>query len=204
MPIYHKCDESVSKLAGELLNRFESHHPVRAEKVKIDFLFAYPTLDENDVPQGDALTKNGVKCLGLCKILSLKDRVMGRGDAEISLDGEWWENASDEERAALLDHELHHISVKKKNGLTVYDDHRRPKLKLRKHDVEIGWFDVIAARHSVHSQERIQAKQIFDNAGQLYWPQLAGEGDGSTPNVLVRLDNREIKFPREVLAGGAR
>jgi hypothetical protein len=204
MPIYQKAPEEVQRLAAELLDKYESHHPVRDAGVTVDYLFAFPSEDQNGVPQGDALKCHGVKALGICRIVPLKDRVKGLADAEISIDGEWWSDASDEQRAALLDHELHHLSVKRRGGLPERDDCGRPKLSLRKHDFQVGWFDAIAARHGVHSLERIQAQQIFDNAGQLYWPQIAGEGGGETPNVLVRLDNREIKFPREVLAGGVR
>lgn len=55
------------------------------------------------------------------------------------------------------------------------DDLGRPKLKMRKHDVEIGWFKIIAERHGAHSIERQQAKIIFDTMGQSFWPGLVSQ-----------------------------
>jgi hypothetical protein len=175
MPTYQKAGIELGRLADKILKRFESHRPLLDSRVTFDFVFAFPSLDENGSPTGNAISKNGVKALGLCRIVSLKDRAMGRADVEITLDHPWWEDASDNERDALLDHELHHAEVKTKNGVVMRDDLQRPMIRLRKHDVEIGWFDVVALRHGEFSQERIQAQRLYDDAGQLYWPAIAGE-----------------------------
>lgn len=160
-------------MAEEILAEFDTHKPLVAAKAKIDFVFAFPDYDETTgAPLNDALSKNGCKVLGIARKISLKERALGRGDAEISLDGHWWERASDKEQRALLDHELHHLTPKiDKRGL-VTDDLQRPVIVLRKHDFEVGWFHVIAERHGIASQERIQAKALFDEAGQFYWPSL--------------------------------
>ena len=121
-------------MAKELLAQFETHHPIRDAGVTIDFVFAYAKQDEAGNPVGNALTKNGCKCGGLCRKMPLKDRALGRADVEIALDGDWWRDATEDERRALLDHELHHIAVKiGKTGL-VRDDLGRPVILLRKHD----------------------------------------------------------------------
>lgn len=185
MPTYQKADAEVEGIAKAILERFESHSPLVKAKVKFDFIFAFPSLDENGHPKGDAIRKNGVKALGLCKIIGLKDRTMGRADVEILIDHPWWEDATDEQREALLDHELHHASVKLKNGVVQRDDLQRPLIKLRKHDVEIGWFDIIALRHGAASQERIQAKSLADDVGQLYWPDLCGKLDNDGAGKLL-------------------
>lgn len=172
LKLYKRC-----QIAKSILLRFNSHTPLIDAGVVFDFIFAYPTYDENGEPRGNAISKNGVKALGLCRIVGLKDRAMGRGDVEILIDYPWWEDASDEERTALLDHELHHAQVKTKNDVVLRDDLHRPLIKLRKHDVEIGWFDIVALRHSQHSMERLAAKKLYDESGQLYWPDLAGPPD---------------------------
>lgn len=184
MPTYQRADDSVEELANQILHRFESHHPLLNAEVKFDFIFAFPTLDDEGMATGDAIKHHGQKALGLCRIVNLKDRVMGRGDVEILIDSPWWDDASDEERAALLDHELHHAEVKTRDGAILYDDAHRPLIKLRKHDVEIGWFDVVALRNGPHSIERKQAKQMFDGSGQLYWPEVAGEPDAKMVQYL--------------------
>jgi hypothetical protein len=142
--------------------------------VRLDLVFALCDRDEETGnPINVAITKNGFRCYGLTKCTNLKERVLGRGDAEIVLDGDWWETATAEQQEALLDHEMHHVAVKTdKHGNIQKDDIGRPLVKLRKHDIEVGWFSVIAARNGVHSQERIQAKIIMDNLGQYFFPDL--------------------------------
>lgn len=175
MPTYEEAEEGVHRMASEILTTYESHSPLVKCGVTVDFVFAHPSVDENGEPTGDAIKKNGRKALGLCRVINLKDRTMGRGDVEILIDADWWNNeASEQEQKALLDHELHHAEVKMKDGQPKRDNLGRPLIKLRKHDVEVGWFDIIALRHGKHSQERIQAKKLTDDVGQLYWPDLCG------------------------------
>lgn len=136
--------------------------------VKIDFVFARG--DRDDVSGellNDALKKNGVKALGITRKIGLKDRALGRGDAEIAIDGDWWDDASEEEQRALLDHELTHLVP-----TGDCDDLRRPIIKLRPHDHEFGWFREVAARHGAHSQERIQARKMMELSGQYFWPSM--------------------------------
>lgn len=162
-------------MGEDILSKYESHSPLVKYTVKFDFVFAHPSVDENGEPTGDAIKKHGQKALGLCRVINLKDRTMGRGDVEILIDYDWWKNeASEQEQEALLDHELHHAEVKMKDGQPKRDNLGRPLIKLRKHDVEIGWFDIIALRHGKHSIERTQAKKLADEVGQLYWPDLCG------------------------------
>lgn len=174
MPTFERCDESVRELATKLLNEYDTHKPLVALEAKIDFVFAYADCDDKGRPLNDALTKGGLRALGITRKISLKDRALGRGDAEIALDGDWWKQASANEQAALLDHELHHVAVKcDKVGNPQFDDLGRPQVKLRKHDIEFGWFKCIAERHGAASQERIQAKSMMDLAGQYFWPDVA-------------------------------
>jgi len=176
MPFFERGNDKLRELANDLLCKFETHKPVLDAKVKIDYVFAFCDRDEETgEPLNDALTKNGMKCLGLTRKLPPKDRVMGRGDAEVALDGDWWAKANPDEQAALLDHELHHIAPKLKKGVLQVDAQGRPQLFLRKHDFEVGWFHIIAARHEA-AVERHQARGLMDGYGQLYWPELVGPG----------------------------
>ncbi len=173
MPTFEKCDDVTRQMAHEILIEFPSHKPVLDAGVKIDLVFAYSDKNEKGIALNVALKKGGVRALGICRKIPTKDRVLGRADAEISLDGDWWLDASAEERAALLDHELHHIEVVTDERGTVVDSAGRPKLRLRPHDYEFGWFKAIAARHGSFSQERLQAAKMFEESGQYFWPQIA-------------------------------
>ena len=188
MPTFEKCNGAVLDLAENLIREYETHHPLGAAGVRIDYLFAYPNYDENDKPIGFALKERGRQILGKTRIINLSDRAKGHGDAEIKLDGEFWDDAPEAERKALLDHELHHISVMMTaSGTVKKDDCDRPRLRLRKHDVEVGWFNLIAQRHGVHSVERQQANAIMEHAGQFYWPELVSAHEGRMSKLETRV-----------------
>ena len=171
MSTYCKAPADVRELAEKLLEEFTTYKPLLEAKVKIDFMFAYAERGEDDEPKGFALTRRGVRVLGITRKLGIKDRVMGRGDAEVILDGDWWDSETPLRKKALLDHELHHLDVvTDETGVAIRDDLKRPKLKLRKHDVEVGWFAVVAGRHGSNSIEIEQAKAVMDSYGQLFWP----------------------------------
>lgn len=80
MPTFQRCDSSIDELAVQLIKQFESHTPLAAAKAKIDFVFAYADTDEEGRKLNDALTKNGVRAIGLTRKIPLKDRALGRGN----------------------------------------------------------------------------------------------------------------------------
>lgn len=174
MPTYEKCDESVKNLAESLIAKHKSYELILKVGVRIDLVFAYALKDANGDPKGCALKKNGVRAFGITRIIPVKDRAQGRGDVEIALDGDFWSFADPAKQTALLDHELYHIIVVTDNdGNIQYDSHSRPKIRMRQHDVDIGWFKDIAQRHGINSLEQIQAKMIMDKHGQFFWPDIA-------------------------------
>ena len=117
------------------------HPDLLAGGVTITFDFA-----AND--KGPAVKHHGWPCAAVAKVNSYKNRLDGLDDCSITIDGEWWSDHSEEERIALLDHELHHFQPQKtKTGKWKLDNANRPKVKIREHDFEIGGFHVIAKRH---------------------------------------------------------
>lgn len=160
-------------MAAAILCQFPRHKPVLDARVKVDYVFAHADLDDYGIAKNDAIRHRGQKALGLCHRIKLKERVMGRGDVEITLDGDWWDKAGEEERRALLDHELYHICVETdQNGKALTDDFSRPKITMRPHDYEFGWFAVIAECHGQAAVEVQQAQMMMDKAGQWFWPGL--------------------------------
>lgn len=174
MPIYELCRTEVADMAKKVIDAYESHHELRDESVTISFLFAYPKLNKKDRATGPAISVGGYPANAKARIVSLRDRAKRNADAEIIINGDWWNMANEPQRLALLDHELEHFRVRRnrKTGACKRDDLNRPILRIVKHDVQFGWFDVVAQRHGEHSQECIQAKSLIDHSGQLYWPQL--------------------------------
>lgn len=181
MPYYRKCSKSVAEMAKSILRQYPSHQPLIDAGVTIDFVFAFPDLDEQGNPVNDALTKGGVKALGLAKIIPADRRAKGESDCEVKLDAPHWDSIDVEQQEALLDHELNHFSVvvegENTDGETVFkkDSNGRPKLRMRKHDREFGWFRIIAERHGANSQERIQAAEIMAVDGQYFWPEIVNQ-----------------------------
>src|SRR5437667_3520417 len=177
MPTYERCPKEVTALANDILCAYPEHKPLLDCKTKFDFVFASPDIDEKTGEAlNDALKKHGRKALGIARKIPLKDRALGRGDVEIALDHPWWEDAPAKQKAALLDHELHHFEPKlTETGDYAFDDLGRPIIKLRKYDYEFGLFKIIAERHGVHSQECILAKRMMEESGQYFWPDLRQE-----------------------------
>ena len=177
MPTFQRAPKSVSDLSNEILCQFPTHKPLLDAKVKIDFVFAFADEDDHGNPKNSAISHGGYPALGVARIVKLKDRALGHGDAEITLDANWWEGqigqVGQKLQRALLDHELHHLEVKTdKHGRLEYDDIKRPLLKMRKHDFQFGWFTAIAERHGNCSMEQVQAQLMMSKAGQFYWPEL--------------------------------
>lgn len=171
---FERCPKSVDTMAKSLMQEFESHKALLSSGAVIDFVFARAEVDEKTgVIKGHALMKNGVRALGISRKIPLKDRALGRGDAEVALDGDWWAEASEAQQRALLDHELHHLTPKIDKRGMVRDDLGHPVIVLRKHDWEFGFFTCIAERHGIDSMEVIEATRMLDKDGQYLFPQFA-------------------------------
>jgi hypothetical protein len=90
----------------------------------------------------------------LVKVNSHEQRVAGLSDARIVLNGDSWEEQSDGEKEAILEHELYHLEVLREPGGAVKtDDCHRPRLKLKPHDFEVCGFYAIIERHKTAAKE---------------------------------------------------
>lgn len=160
-------DIAPAEVGSKIQSLIEAYHPKLKEAgVTIHALFAQNS-------GGHAVTCGGYPALAVVRITSLKDRVKGMRDAEIVIDEENYDELNDAQRDGLLDHELHHLeTVPDDDGGFQRDKAGRPKLSMRKHDVQIGWFTEIAKRHGVNSPEQIQARKLFDHHGQYFFPFL--------------------------------
>jgi len=173
MSTYKKASKEVLDRADAIIH--ENYPGLEAVGVRVDFLFAYAPVDKDDQPKGPAIKHHGCPAAGKCRVVALKDRVKGHGDAEILLDGDQWPKWSLQRRNAIIDHELCHIQVVPdgNSGLVKTDDIGRPKIRMRPHNFEFGWFTEIAERHGRSSLEVEQANRIKRTAGKIYFqPEL--------------------------------
>lgn len=140
----------------------------RLSEVTFDVL----TVCEYDEESGEelrCLTLHGYPAAATVKIMSHERRAQGSADVLLTIDAIAWHELSAAERVALLDHELTHVLILEKDGAVVRDDLRRPKLKLRLHDVEIGGFLEVMDRHREAALEVMAVRACVRAGGQYYW-----------------------------------
>ncbi len=126
--------------------------------VVIDLL----SVADDDPEVEHALKVRGIPAYACCKAVDVKGRTMGRGDAEITIDEAKYILLPDATKDALLAHEIHHIELQiGKKGKVKLDCRGRPKIKMRPHDIEVGWFTNIAAKFGAASIEVHQSTQIY-------------------------------------------
>jgi len=158
MPRYEKSPAEVGQIVERMMDRY--HPQLRDAGVTIAQLMAFPLTDENGDSKGPALKHNGYPAQAVIKIIGLKERTDGRCDSELVIDGENWPLLSAAQKDALIDHELEHLEIKcDGDGCIVRDDLERPKLVIRKHDHQFGWFDSIVRRHG---RDALEFKQFDD------------------------------------------
>lgn len=156
------ADVTVTELCDDIIQKF--HTDLDSSAVKIDIVLAFRD------PEGEspALLKEGHRVWGSSKVISLKDRVKGMGDAEITLDGDAWANMNEKSKRAILDHYLEHFSVKRdKNGDFLFDDICRPIIKLRTPDKIVRLFHGAALRNGKSSYEASQLRSMFLSGPEL-------------------------------------
>lgn len=147
-------------------------------EVTVGLLVAEP----NDDGESE-LKLHGYPCAAIVKINGYAQRVQGLEDACITVDALTWRGLAEDERIALIDHELHHLEVAKdKKGNIKSDKNGRPRLKMRLHDWELGGFAAISGRHgkaalevqAFHAVSRAYHQQLFRWSSDL----AGGEGGG--------------------------
>lgn len=174
MPNTYEATNELDGLIDDLIENDPDHRDLRQAGVTVAVL----------IFRGDAPLKlHGYPALATVKKTSLKDRALGMRDAIITVDGNEWPNLEPDQQRALIDHELFHLvpvsagtkwetdpetgEMKEAGKEYEFDDLHRPKLTIRLHDVEVGWFVRMAQKHGAASQEVKQATKIMDEYGQL-------------------------------------
>lgn len=163
--IYSKAPSGVAERVSHILKCF--HPELFNAGVKIDVL----SVADSDPECEHALKVRGIPAYACVRILDIKQRIKGHGDAEIHIDESKWLMLSDATKDAVADHELEHLEVviNPKNKRVKLDCAGRPKLKMRLHDAEFGWFQTVAERHGAASIECKQATQLFLSHTQTFF-----------------------------------
>lgn len=161
MKTYSKAPDVV----GHIENMVDAYHP-DLDGVTVQPLFVF------DLESTEAVLKHqGYPAAAVVRITPLRDRAQGIADACIEIDRSTWLTLSPRQRDALIDHELTHLTrvLDEETESPLYDSLDRPKLAMRRHDHQFGWFDDVAQRHGEASPEVRQANRLMESSGQLYF-----------------------------------
>lgn len=165
---FHECGQDDYSLLEDAKRRWHSALVDAGATVHLRYV-ANRDKDDEPIP---ALKHHGYPAAAVVKINSLSDREQGMKDATITIDEYTWQEKSDAEKLAILDHELAHLELKydtsgQGTGALIRDDLGRPKMKIRLHDFEFGGFHHIAERHGPQSGE----VQFINGLAEAKWVQ---------------------------------
>lgn len=176
MPAFTRADDDTERLMKSTLEKY--HQELKKADVDVSVIMT------------SGLMVHGWPAFARVRIVSQRDRVQGMADAEIAIDEDRWTLLSHDQRVGILDHELEHLQVvTEDDGKVKVDDCSRPRLRIRPHDHQFGWFNSIAERHGANSQEVQQASQFANAHGQLYLPGIAPLEEPA--DVLTKLTSPE-------------
>lgn len=104
----------------------------------------------------------------MININNQRDRVDGLADSTIVIDGDQFFDLPEEKQIAVLDHELQHLEIVRdeENGIQL-DDCNRPKLKMRLHDLFVGGFTAVIARHGEDAVEVEQVREVVRSVDEV-------------------------------------
>jgi hypothetical protein len=161
-----KCYSAASDDLLTVIERMRAeHYEEMLDGVTIGALFVFDS--ESSLP---ILTHQGYPADATIRITPVRDRALGVADAVIVVDRSRWSILSPAQKNALIDHELMHLERDlDDDGDPKVDAFNRPKLRIRRHDHQLGWFDDVARRHGEASPEIRGARQLIEATGQLYF-----------------------------------
>jgi hypothetical protein len=180
--IFTECGDDVRDLCTQVLAKYHGNIKELAPKIGLFFVeLDSETLDRFEKKQEKARKKgivltppaalklHGLQCAATIKANSYSDRVQGKPDVTITIDGAMWKAFTDEQQLALLDHELEHlVPAVDKDGCQKTDDLGRPLFKIKPHDFELSGFASVAHRHGRSALEvKTVVNFITDSTGQM-------------------------------------
>lgn len=176
---YHPADNETCELLRGLIDEHRRDLAAIAG-LRILLLFAF---GDNGKPP---MRSRGSRVLGTCQTHSYLDRVKGAPDATITLDGDWWTDASPTRRKALLHHELLHIAPYLDGK---EDDLGRPVLRTCPGDWEFDGFHELVEIYGSDAAEYRNLAAIAEKHRQLKLPwSLPADDDGERTALKAEIN----------------
>jgi hypothetical protein len=148
-------DSEIGKPMYELLNRLVRQHHNDLDRHNARIALAWCTSWKSDV--------DGHVTIGKCRKASDLDKELAPWDFVILLSRDFWDRATEKQRAALVDHECMHAAVKyDADGEPVVDARGRTVFRTRKHDLEE--FSDVVTRHGTYKRDLEQFAKALDRA----------------------------------------
>lgn len=163
MPKTYLTLDPENELYHQILDAMDEYHkPLREAGLTMTVIMCSGPRDQNGDVCGPAITVNGYQAMASIKITNLEQRATGLGDVILKIDADRIDELSEAQQRALWDHELTHVElVLDKNGAVKRDDCKRPVLKARKHDIQIGGFSEVIKKHKQHALEAMQVQEAW-------------------------------------------
>ena len=154
---------------GDTINLLEEvvrdYHPEK-EDLRIGMVFCTSVDKKGDIDGKPSLKNCGFPAAAKVSLVSAKDRIHKKIDVLIMIDGAGWSQMSEDQRRAILDHEMEHVQI---DLSAEPSDDGRPKLVMKEEDYCVWGFRSVALRHGNNSMEVACAKQLLDFAGDVLW-----------------------------------
>lgn len=160
MKTYSDASDDLQSTINRMLI---AHHP-DLRMVTVGALFVF------DEESGDQVLKHqGYPAAAVVRISPLRDRALKITDAVIVVDRAVWQTLSAAQKDAVMDHELEHLErvVDEETGKPKYDALGRPKLRMRRHDHQIGFFNDVVSRHGENAMEVRSVRALLQGCAQL-------------------------------------
>lgn len=152
---YAMCGETEYKLLRSVI---EKHHRTLNEgHVSFSLMFVYAAKDDDGNPKGAAITERGKPADYTVKVTPVEMRVRGMSDVMVSIDGDRWDDKSEDEQTAIFDRlcESMFVEIGKDEARTVKSDAAdRPVISRREPDLVVVGYSAVMKRNGRFSPEQ--------------------------------------------------
>lgn len=162
MPKMHRpCSNEEEEFIRQVLGKY--HQRLVCAEVKVGVFFTRASRNSFGEIESPAIICRGSPAYAVTRLTSPKERVFVPYDAIIEIDEDQWSDyLSEEQRVALVDHELTHLEIIRKNGEIELCSDSRPKLRLQNYDWQSTGFLEVLSRHRENSLELQDLNNVLD------------------------------------------